>query len=557
VIDLVDVDLAAKYPGIVVPAHFQAPPFVRTLGPEVAAVSSLAGFYPDPEQLLGLDVTFSRDEHGKSAASEIVCLCCRQNMKTGLIKMIELGWLFVTDERLVVHSAHEFNTSREAYRDMKELIEGSSILLSRIKPGGFKDTPADMSIETWTGARLVFKTRTKGGGRGLSGRKVVLDEAFALRAMHMGALRPLISAQPDPQLVYASSGCLEDSEVEHTLVKRGRGGREPRLGYIEYCMPDPAQACGDGEACRHVYGVAVDCGLDNVVYLKAANPAIGRRIAEQTILDERRACVSEELAHEFGRERGGWHDAPAGGESVLDLVKWKEQVETGIDYAGDLALAFDVQPGNVGSAIVALGRLKVDVDVIAQALDLGLDTDVLGKFAKLRGEITGVAEDKLDNRSGTHWLVDRLVEICMRQPVAVVAYEAASPASGFRQALLDYRTNIDDPNSSLFVEVGEDDPTPFGKVRLVAVGATEHAQACSALDADIRNGRIRNYGQTALDQAVEGARSKPAGDGGLWKFSRRDSTVNLAPLVAFTVARHVFLKFGERKSAPMPWAMSL
>jgi hypothetical protein len=126
-------DLERRYPGIVPPAFLTVPTYTRTLGPEVAAVCELASFGPDPEQQLMLDLTFGLDDRGRSAASEIVCICCRQNLKTGSIKQIELGWLFVTDERLVVHSAHEFNTSREAYRDLKELIEGSSILVKRIK----------------------------------------------------------------------------------------------------------------------------------------------------------------------------------------------------------------------------------------------------------------------------------------------------------------------------------------------------------------------------------------------------------------------------------------
>ena len=544
---LTTVDLEAKYPGIVLPAHWSIPRYVRTLGPEVAAVATLAGFNPDPEQLLGLDIAFAIDEdRGKSAASEIAILCCRQNLKTGLIKMIELGWLFVTDERLVVHSAHEFNTAREAYRDLKELIEGCPELAKNVKPGGFKDTPADMSIETVTGARLVFKTRTKGGGRGLSGRKIVLDEAFALKAMHMGALRPLISAQPDPQIIYASSACLEDSEVLHTIVKRGRKGDDPRLGFLEWCMPDPESACADGEACRHVYGVADGCGLDNVEYLKASNPAIGRRIDLETILDERRACVSELLAHEFGRERGGWHDDPVDGVQVIDAEKWANGKDLDSELQpATVAFAFDVQPGNASAAIAAVGRLQVSPEVIAQALELGLDTADLGKLARMRGEITGRAGE-IDCRPGVDWLVDRLAEVCRKASAVALGYDPASPAGAFRQALLDTKQ---------FVEVAEDEAVPRGKTRLVAMTGREYGQACGALDADVRNGAFKHYGQKPLDDAVEGARSVPLAD--LWKWSRKDSSVNIAPLVAVTIARAMCAVYGNRKAKGGGWAMSI
>jgi hypothetical protein len=285
--------------------------------------------------------------------------------------------------------------------------------------------------------------------------------------------------------------------------------------------------------------------MDNPAEWQSANPAMGRRIEQETIADERRASVGEQVV-EFGRERMGWHDAPAGGESVLDVEKWLASVDQAHDYAGAVALAFDVQPGNLSASIDAVGRLKVDEDVIAQALALGLDTATLGSFARLRGEITGRADDDLDNRPGVGWLVDRLVEICDRQTVAAVGYDPAGPAGAFRQALLD---------TGRFVELDVDERVPRGKTRLVAVQGRDYAQACGALDADIRNDRFRHMGQKALNDAVDGARSKDLGDA--WKFSRKDSSVNLAPLVALTLARHVFTVYGAMKPKPAPWAMSV
>lgn len=539
------VDLRAKYPGIVPPAYLNRPNYVLTLGPEVAAIATLAGFAPDPEQALGLDLTFAINADGRSAASEIACICCRQNMKTGFIKMVELGWLFVTDERLVVHSAHEFNTAREAYRDLKELIEGCPELLAQIKPGGFKDTPADMSIETVTGARLVFKTRTKGAGRGLSGRKVVLDEAFALQPAHMGALRPLISAQPDPQIIYASSACLETSEVLHGIVSRGRKGSEPRLAYFEWCAQSAKEACRDGDACSHEYGVAVGCAMDDPEQWNRANPAMGRRIAVETIEDERRAAIGA-LVREFGRERMGWHDDPVAGVQVIDAEKWADGADTESETRPEsVALAFDVQPGNLSATIASAGRLKVRPEVLAQAIDLGLDAAALGRLTAIRGEITG-RDGFLDCRAGVDWLVDRLVEVARNSAATVLVYDPAGPAGAFKQDLLD---------SGQFVELADDERTPRGKTRLVAIGARDYAQACGALDKDVRNGVFKHFDQGVLNDAVEGARSAPLADA--WKWSRKDSTVNIAPLVAVTLARWGCTVYGGHKPKAAAWAASV
>ena len=115
------------------PAFRCEPDFFRTLGDEVADLSDLAGFAPDPEQRLGLDLIFAFDRHGKSCAFEFCVVCCRQNLKTGLFKQAALGWLFITEQRLVVWSAHEFNTAQEAHRDMATLIENTPFLSRRLK----------------------------------------------------------------------------------------------------------------------------------------------------------------------------------------------------------------------------------------------------------------------------------------------------------------------------------------------------------------------------------------------------------------------------------------
>lgn len=538
------VDLERRYPGIVLPTHYCLPRYVRTLGPEVAAVCELASYAPDPEQRLAIDLTFGLTEHGKSCASTLCLICCRQNLKTGAIKQIELGWLFVTDERLVVHSAHLFDTAREAYRDLKEIIDGSSHLRKQIK--AMHDTPADMSIETITSARLVFKTRTKGAGVGKSPRKMVLDEGYALVPEHMSALRYSLSAQLDPQIIVASSACHEDSDVLRGFVGRVRADNDPRLAGLEWCSRPPSEACRDGDACNHVYGDAVGCALDDRAEILRANPQAGKRLQWQTIEDERRETVTVEAAQKHGRERAGWHDDPISGSQVIDAEKWLEAVDVESDLQpASIAIAFDVQPGNLSATITSAGRLKVGEDVIAQALELGIDTATLGKLARMRGEITG-RDGGIDCRPGVDWLVDRLVEVCSNASACALVYDPSAPAGAFRQALLD---------SGQFVEIDEAEKTPRGKTRLVAITGREYAQACGALDADIRNGRFCHYDQKPLNDAVEGARSAPLADA--WKWSRKDSSVNIAPLVAVTLARHGCAVYGGRKPKGTGWAASL
>ena len=215
---------------LVEPAYRTDLDYAYTLGPEVSELATVAGFAPDPEQRLGLDLLFAMDNRDRSVAFEFAVVCARQNLKTGLFKQAVLGWLFLTEQNLVVWSAHEFDTAKEAFRDMAQLVEGCPDLdreVKRIYRGN-----GDESIELLSGQRLIFKARTKSGGRGLTGDKVVLDEAFALHADHMGALLPTLSVRPDPQVVYGSSAGLASSDVLRVIRDRGRAGRSPRLAYL-------------------------------------------------------------------------------------------------------------------------------------------------------------------------------------------------------------------------------------------------------------------------------------------------------------------------------------
>src|SRR5258708_35183548 len=127
----------------------------------------------------------------------------------------------------------------ELFKDFEQLVTGVAFLRRQTKR--IIRNHGEEGIETKTGARLSFKTRTKAGGRGLSARKVILDEAFALRAMHMGALLPTLSAQPDPQVLYGSAAGMFDSDVLQDLRDRGRAGEaaDPKLAYMAWCAPGP------------------------------------------------------------------------------------------------------------------------------------------------------------------------------------------------------------------------------------------------------------------------------------------------------------------------------
>lgn len=115
------------------PAFSCVPDADFTLGPEVASLAEHVGLKPDPEQRKILDAVFSVAGDDLAAAYETVVIAPRQNLKTGVAKMAALGWLFVTGEKTVTWSAHEFSTALEAFNDLAEIIRTTPELRRRTR----------------------------------------------------------------------------------------------------------------------------------------------------------------------------------------------------------------------------------------------------------------------------------------------------------------------------------------------------------------------------------------------------------------------------------------
>lgn len=458
---------------LVRPAYLTHPPYERTLGPEVADLCELVGFVPDPEQRLGLDLIFAMRDDGSSAALEVAAVCSRQNLKTGLFKQAVLGWLFITDQRLVVWSAHEFSTAQEAFRDLTELIEGSAYLSKRVK--AISRGNGEEAIELHGDRRLRFRARTKSGGRGLSGDKIVLDEAFALQAEHMGALFPTLSARPDPQVLYGSSAGLATSEVLRGVRDRGRAGGR-RIAYVEWC-DDLAGECAERN-CDHDIG-RTGCRLDDRRRWARANPAMNRRITEDYIEAEREALPPAE----FARERLGWWEEDDRAWPVIPEGIWRsrliEPVAVDRPAFGVAASWPDAEWYSIGVSGVANGRRVVQV---------------------------------LEHRQGRAWVQGALQGLRVRHPKCPVVMRDRGPTMALHADL---------------TRDGFELVTPWIK---------ESAAAFAAFHQAAVEGQplpLGHFGQQVLDDAVAAADRVPAGDGFVWATK---SGADISAVEAVTLA---------------------
>lgn len=94
-------------------------------------------------------------------------------------------------------------------------------------------------------------------------------------------------------------------------------------------------------------------------------------------------------------------------------------------------------------------------------------------------------------------------------------------------------------------------PTLRARGVKVHVGtSSDMAKGCGLLTSDIEAGRLTHADQESVNAAREGARKRAIGTAGGWGYDRSDPSVNIAPLVAVTLARLGASMSKKPKAAP-------
>lgn len=470
--------MIAGPPVMTQPAYLWVPERRGTYGPEVIDFCDMVGMSLDEEQRLAIDALASFGPGGRWLALETAIVEGRQNGKTMRVVLpIVLTDLFLFDNPdRTVWTAHVMKTSRDAFNEVKQLIDGSDYLSRRVR--SINEDKSEEAIELNSGATLEFLARTAGGGRGLGGKRLVFDEALFLSAASMGSLIPTLSARGNPVINYASSAGKLDSDHLRKLRDRGRRGGDPSLIYIEWCAPgsweDPG--CDLGQECPHEYGTS-GCSLDDETRWRAANHAIGRgRITIEFVRAERRALP----AREFGRERLGWHDDPVG---VVELLKqWLTCTDETSAPASRPVFMIEAAPNSRSAAIVAA---------------------MLTPYGRPHIEVVA-------HRPGVLWVPEAADELKSHDP-------------------LDWIVDPAGPAGALLPKLADKGIEP----RLMS--SRDMGQACEAFATAVRDVGLVHLNDPTIRRALKGAGKQDAGDG-LWKWVRRKSDADITTLIGATGA---------------------
>jgi hypothetical protein len=438
------------------------------------------GFGYDVGQLLVISSSLLEMPDGRWAAKEVGVEEPRQNGKGEILEGRECLGLFYLDERLLIHSAHEFATASGALDRMDDRIGQNPQLKQRVK--SIKRSHGEEGVYLKDGRKLLYKTRTKGGGRGFSADLLVLDEAMYIAEAFLGALMPVISARPNPQMWYTGSAVdqktMDNGIVFSRLRERALEHRPGRFAYFGW-----SAAYEDGRVLWDAPAVVPDEVTADPRSIARANPALGIRIDLEHVLDSEREAMSHET---FCVERlgiGDWPSTDGQTAHVIEEAAWNALLDPDSKRAGDVCFTFDVNPERTKAAIAVGGHR-----------DDGLEHVEIVDYA-----------------SGTGWLVDRLVELDGRHDPLVIACDSRGPAASFIKDL-DARG-----------------------VRVEPVDTQEYAQACGALVDAVAAGSFRHRGEREVSAALKGAGTRPLSDA--WAWSRKSSSVDICPLVALTLAR--------------------
>lgn len=201
-------------------------------------------------------------------------------------------------------------------------------------------------------------------------------------------------------------------------------------------------------------------------------PALGHTITEDVVRHARRTMPEGEFRRAF------LNQPTKSDERVIPVDAWEAVCDAKAAVVSPTVFGFDVAPDRSRAAIAVADSGTVEL---------------------------------VDARPGTGWLVDRLVELSSAHH-APIALDSTAAAGAFQRELMDR------------------------KVKVVEVAGREFVQACGSFFDRVmeRKFKVRPVFERELDAAVAGAVRRNVGDA--WAWGRRNSDVDISPLVAVTLA---------------------
>ncbi|MFI8660118.1 hypothetical protein ACIGKR_09015 [Rhodococcus qingshengii] len=452
--------------------------YLDTFGPEAVAFAAKYGLVADRWQALVLDDWLAFRPDGKWACSRCGLSVPRQNGKNGVIEIRELFGMVELGEH-ILHTAHEVKTARKAFKRLKHFFGEKPNDPSAKFPElnalvvELRNTNGQEAIVLSNGGSIEFVSRSKGSARGFTIDIVVMDEAQELSNDAFEALGPTTRSAPLKNRQFIYTGTPPGPKNNGEVFTRHRTlTMEGKKSRSLWSE----WSCPDG----------VD--YDDPHAQAQANPALGGRLDLETISEDRDDFTDEGFAREC---LGMWSAAAT--HSPIDLVAWAndavnfdnplyEEWHAQIDSMP--ALGIDVAPDNATASVSAAGRRIDGMPMV----------------------------EMLENRTGIGWVVEYVKAVYRKGKFRGVVIDGASQASPLIE------------------------PLETAGIPVIVTGAQYMGTSCANFYRKAMQGEMVHLDQPTFNTAVADARKRNIGVDGLWGWNRKNTTVDITPLVSGTLA---------------------
>lgn len=207
-------------------------------------------------------------------------------------------------------------------------------------------------------------------------------------------------------------------------------------------------------------------------------PALGLTALPEAVANFQRTMK----ANEFRRAFLNIADTEAGPEQVIPKLTWDALADPKSSALDPVAFAADITPARDAGAIAVAGARR---------------------DGRMHAEV-------IESRRGVDWIVPKLLELRDKWSPCVVVVDAAGPAGSLIAPLEREGLEVFKPS------------------------AREAAQACGQFYDAATSDALRHLDQPELNAALAGAARRPLGDA--WAWARKNSTSDISPLVAVTLA---------------------
>lgn len=474
----------------------------RTYGGKVAKIAKALGTPLMPWQRYAADVGLEIDpETGLLFYRGVDITVPRQSGKTSLILPTGV-WraLFRPNQRLI-YGAQTGTAAREKWEDEHlPLLAGATALKGKYR---VRKSNGREAILYANGSLHGLLANTEKAGHGKVLDTAFLDEYFAQVDYRSDqAVGPAMITRANAQKWRLSTAGTSASVPFNAMREQGRkrleSGERSSTAFFDWCAEPGMQrdslqtwlSCMPALCPAPVRGV---CRCSREWRHTTTERAIRSEL-------ETYAAEIEEFDRAYlniGRDDGELERDP----NVPTVEEWALLAEPDVPGGDIVALAVDITPRRDYASIVAVG-----------------DTD------------SGLPRIRiLDHGEGVEWLLPRLLELHARlKPVCMVVDDKSGAGTLIlpleRAGVVRMPQETDDRDARKGPQRGQLwVPTPM-----------QYGAACATFTDTVRQGGLVHSGQEALTIAIDGAKTRPMGDGA-WGWGRKIASADISPLVAATL----------------------